>query len=268
MIPDSDTVQEAIWGRLVSALLAAVIFVAPAACTAEGVADQLPLLRRIECPASPPVDFAALDLSATGRAQALFDERLQMIRALLTRTAVCGGQARVVGFSSSQAATHLLYDGELRPEGATENARLRRVPKLVEAAMAVIEAELEEALATLPANGTDVLSQLRLATEFHALVDPDRPLRVLVLSDGLQTVGIVLDRPDLTVESAHTLASAARLPEGLAGAQVMFGGIGKVSGPPAPTAFVEGLKTFYQEACEQAEARCLVATDLTPEVIP
>jgi hypothetical protein len=226
-----------------------------------GATGPLARLRAFHCPNVPPLEFIASDESATGRSAKLTDEREKIIQDLLTAVAACGGSARVQLFSSSATATKIVFDGDLKPEGATKNARLRQVPRLVEAAMKQIEAEWNKAVAGLPAGGTDVLSQLSLAQEYRIQLGRERPLAVVILSDGVQTTGVILNTPELTHAVATDLAGRVEVPNFGPSVHVTFAGLGNVAGPPPPTQFVVALKTFYTSACRRTGARCTVVTD-------
>jgi hypothetical protein len=213
------------------------------------------------CPAQPEIGYLADDVSATARSAGIMTERRRAIAAFLTATASCNGHAKVVAFTSSAAATRTLLDRDLVPGGATDVAHRRRVPKLIEAATREVDTELERALVDLPSDGTDVLAQLQLAAEYQSQVGANRPLVVEILTDGLNTVGIDLNRDSLTSATAIALADGAVLPA-LPGASVTFAGIGKMAGPLPPSSFVDSLKSFYAKTCQRTQADCRIVTDL------
>jgi len=239
---------------LLAASLAAMAAVG--ACSAdrpEQVADR-------ECPARPPAVYAAIDVSDSGRSAALVAERLTALDHLVTDAAACGGHVRVVAFTGSAAATDVLLDRDLAPEGATRRAQLRRVPKVVDGAMAEVRTALDAAAVHLPAGGTDVVAQLGLAAEFQHQAGADRPLRVVIWSDGIATSPVDLNRSDLDPVVAGDLAAQLAVAD-LSGADVTFAGIGRPAGALPPTTFVDALKAFYQQACERSHATCTVASD-------
>lgn len=240
-------------------LSALAIVLAASSCT--GAPARFEALQAIACPDTAPLLFVSIDESGTARGADLTTERRHVIEELLTAVAACGGSARVQLFSSSAAATRVLFTGDLKPVGATKNARLRRVPNLVAAAMKEIDAKWGGAITELPAGGTDVLSQLALAQEYRIQVGADRRASVVILSDGVQTTGVILNTPDLTKAVAADLASRVAVPTFGPLVHVMFAGLGKVNGPPPPTDFVDALKAFYRTACGRTGARCTVVTD-------
>ena len=238
----------------------AVIASCLAAVGAAGCTGQLPEhVADRSCAGRPPAVYAALDVSDSGRSPALVAERLAAVKAVLIDTAVCGGRARVVAFTASAAATDVLFDRDLTPEGATRRARLRRVPELVDGAMGEVRARLQAAADHLPAGGTDVLAQLGLAREFQSQTGPDRPLRIVVWSDGIATSPVDLNRADLDATTAGALALPIDTPR-LAGADVTFAGVGRPAGALPPTRYVDALKAFYRAACERSGATCTVVS--------
>ena len=210
------------------------------------------------CPSRPPAIYAALDVSDTGRSPALISERLTALDDVLTATAVCGGRARVVAFTGSAAATDVLLDRDLKPDGATRRAQLRRVPELVDDAMDEVRAGLD-ASRDLPSGGTDVLAQLGLAREFARVAGADRPLQVVIWSDGIASSPVDLNVADLDVGKATALADRVTVAD-LIGADVRFAGVGRPAGAVPPTSYVDALKAFYQRACERSHATCAVGS--------
>lgn len=242
------------------ALLASCVAAVGAAtgCAAdppERVADR-------KCPTRPPAVYAALDVSDSARSSALVAERLAAVESLLTDTAVCGGRVRVVAFTGSAAATEVLLEQDLAPEGATRRAQLRRVPALVDEAVGEVRAKLPAAADRLPPGGTDVLAQLALAGEFRTLTGTTRPLQVVVWSDGIASAPVDLNTADLDVARASSLAEGVAPPD-LSGADVTFAGIGRPAGALPPTSYVDALKAFYRTACERSHATCTVASGAT-----
>ena len=237
---------------LIASCMAAAGLAGCAADAPERVTDR-------GCGARPPVVYAALDVSDSGRSPALVAERMAAVEEVLTDAAVCGGRAKVVAFTASAAATDVLLDQELAPEGATRRAQLRRVPKLVDGALAEVRTKLPAAADHLPAGGTDVLAQLGLAAEFLDQAGPDRPLTVVIWSDGIATSPVDLNQADLDATRAGALALGVDAPD-LAGALVTFAGVGRPAGAVPPTPFVDALKAFYRAACQRSGATCTVVS--------
>lgn len=213
-----------------------------------------------ECPDQKLNTYIQVDGTGSGRSPEADADRLEIIHGLARETAVCGGHITVAGYSASSGATVTIYDDEIALPGATDNARLRRVPEAVELIMSEITATYDEALAQLPDSGSDIAGMLRLAAEQQAQFGDDYLLRYVNLTDGLDNVGVALDE-NLSPDQAAALADQVPVPT-LPGAEVTFAGIGRVAGDPVSSAFTESLIAFYQRLCERTDAgSCLVVTD-------
>lgn len=118
---------------------AAVAVGALTLATSLAACGQPPEVATTPCPAKNQASYTAIDLSDSARDAGLLADRLALVQGSLTETAVCSGTARVVAFSNSEAATAVLFDADLKPEGATDQARRRRAPRLVDGAMAEVQ---------------------------------------------------------------------------------------------------------------------------------
>ncbi|MGH3630675.1 MAG: hypothetical protein ACRDRL_24945, partial [Sciscionella sp.] len=173
----------------------------------------------------------------------------------------CSGYLKVIVFSSSSTATATLFDGSLRQPGATENARLHRVPRAVATVMATIRQAYEPAAAGLDQQGSDITAQYRLAGEWLRQLGGDYRLHVYALTDGFQTAGIDLDAQALDRQQATRLAQQVPMPM-LPGASVVVAGLGRVAGAQPPSDVVEGLVAYYDALCHRlAAAKCLSVSD-------
>ena len=252
--------------KLKLATTAAVIVFAAVAivgCSVSGAGSQFAQLKQIQCPDKPPATYIGEDVSGTARSPQLLEQRLAIIRSVLTRTSVCGGQARVLAFSGSATASEVLLDQDLATQGATRNARLRRVPAAVDDAVQTVDQQTKAAIKSLPADGTDVLSQLTLAKEYATGVGTGHSVEIFILSDGISTTNPILNTNTLTSAVATDLGERVQVPTFRSGTAITFAGIGRVAGPPPPTWFVDAIKTFWNTACTRTNARCSVATDYT-----
>lgn len=203
----------------------------------------------------------AVDFSDTARSEALGARRRDAIRSEAERVAVCGGTLKVAAFSSSTAAIVTLFDGRLEAEGATQNARLRRVDRTVDPVEDTIAEVWVSAEAELPGDGSDVLGQLILASEYFAQ-RPDATHRALILTDGVQTTGtVVVNSPDFTPAVAAYIASSVAVPD-LSGVSVTVAGLGQVVGEAPPSEFVAAFNTFFTDTCARTNAACQIVTDL------
>jgi len=239
--------------RTILALAAAAIALpALAACGTAGAVTQLGELKSVAatCPAhSHLAAYVAWDARRGLRSRRIAAVRLDSLEQTADRVAACGGSLRVVAFGPTAASTVRLYDGELRPRGATENARLLRVPHLVGQVREQVERALPGAFAELSGRGADPLSQLSAAEQFRRQLGPGYALHVVIETSGL--VG------------RSGPATAGPVPD-LRGAGVVVAGIGKVGrAAPTPSPVVEALRRLYGRVCARTHAAsCLVITDL------
>jgi len=226
---------------------------------ASGTLGQLQQLAST-CPRGEHVvTYVGDDLSQNDRSSALNQKRLIEIRGAATFTAVCGGVFQVNAFSASDAGTQTLYTGSLQPSGATLNARLLKVTPMVDSVMKTIAAAIPKATSTLPAGATDIMSQLTLMAEFAQQQGPGNRLYGWLLTSGLQTTGEVVTNVNLTEAAASDLGGRVSVPS-LPRSVLTIAGLGEVaSGPPAPSAYVQSLVTFFTKACTRTGATCTVS---------
>ena len=241
--------------------IAAAAFASPglAACGTAGAVTQLGELKGVAgtCPGHAHVAaYVAWDAQRALRGRRVAAARLESLERTAEKVAACGGALRVVAFGPTAASTARLYDGELRPRGATENARLLRVPHLVTQVRERVEQALPGVLAELSGRGADPLSQFTAAEQFRRQLGQGYALHVVIETSGF-VGGFHAAAPDLAANEA--------VPD-LQGADVVVAGIGKVGrATPTPSPVVEALRRFYRRICERTRAAsCLVITDLAP----
>lgn len=214
-------------------------------------------------PAAPPASLVEIDGTGSSASDVITKERMATIESIVRTTAVCSGRLRVLAFSSTSAATTTLFDAPLQLEGATDNARLKRVPKLVEDVMSTIRKAYAPAVAHLDQRGSDITAQYRLGAEWISQLGGKLQLHLYVLTDGFQTAGVNLYDHALSKQEAVTLAKRLAMPK-LTGATVVVAGLGRVAGTPPSSKVVEGLVAFYDELCKQSgAAKCVSVTDYT-----
>lgn len=202
------------------------------------------------------------DGTSSGRTEETDAERLRIVEDIARKTAVCGGHLTVSAFSAGSASTVTVYDGDLDLPGATDAARLRRVPDAVAEVMEQVEGSYQGAISSLPAGGTDIIGLYRLAAEQQAQLGDGYRLNLVILTDGLNNLsGVVLDGQALSPEQAVALADQATAPA-LPDAEVTVAGLGRVASGAAPSGLVEGLVAYYDRLCENTgAASCLSVTD-------
>jgi hypothetical protein len=204
--------------------------------------------------------YVQVDGTGSNRSEQITSERLSVIEKLARETAVCGGHLTVVGYSAGSASTVTIYDGELSLPGATDIARLRKVPEAVEQIATEIGARYNTALDSLPDGGSDIAGMWRLAAEQQTQLGDGYQLRYVNLTDGLDNLSGALSGT-LSVAEAEQTAATVAVPD-LSGARVTIAGVGRVSGPPVPSPQVEALIAFYSAMCKNSDAAdCIVVTD-------
>lgn len=216
------------------------------------------------CSGVRPAAMVTIDVSGSGRDQNIADQHLDAVRMVVRRTAICGGHLRVTAFAGTSAVTRPLYDDELQLAGATDIARLRKVPALVDEVMATVDGSYQEALSTPPAgDGSDITGQYRLAGEYAAQLGSSYTLDFTLLTDGFQNTVAGAITHALTASEAIALADAVSVPS-LKGATVTVAGLGRVAGAPPQSDTVEGLVQFYDAVCARTgAAKCTSVTDFT-----
>ena len=233
-----------------------------AGCGGIGAAGQLGQLRQVAktCPSAPVSAYVGLDARSFLRAEAPTEARVATIERLATRVAVCGGgRLQVVAFGPSPAATAVVFDDQLHPEGATENSRLLRVGSLVRSALVRIRSRLAGTYAQLTRSGADPVAQLQLARDFADELPSDVALEVLIESSGPPR----LFTPSLTTREAAALARRAVVPR-LSRAAVVFAGVGKTGrGAPPPTHTIDVVRAYLMAVCGKTGASCRTTTAMT-----
>ena len=249
--------------KIIAIAAVAIATAGLAACGGTGAVAQLGALKRVArtCPAHAQVAaYVAWDVRRELRGRQIEAARLASLEKTAQKVAVCGGELRVVAFGATAGSTARLFDGELRPRGATENARLLRVPGLVDRATGHVEKALPGALAEISGQGADPVSQLAAAEQFGQQLGTGYALHVVI-----ETSGLIHGFSNTRNAAAPGLISDAAVPD-LSGADVVIAGIGKVGrGAPVASPVVVALRTFYGDICRRTRAEsCLAITDLAP----
>lgn len=211
-------------------------------------------------PSAPPASLVVIDGTWSSASEAITAERMAAIESITRRTAVCSGHLRVLVFSSS-AATTTLFDGSLEIDGATTNARLKRVPKTVADVMDKVRQAYGPAVAALPQSGSNITSMHRLGAEWIAQLGGNYRLHLVILSDGCQNVSVDLCVRPLSKQEVTALVDQVAVPQ-LPGASVTVAGLGRVAGTPPSSDVVEQLVAFFGAVCRKtAAAECVSVTD-------
>ncbi|POM23796.1 hypothetical protein BTM25_24220 [Actinomadura rubteroloni] len=210
----------------------------------------------------PAVDVQ-LDGTGSSASAQIAGERLAAVEQLVRTAAVCGGRVRVAVFSSSSATETVLFEGALPLAGATTNARLRRVPRVVGRVVTQVRRGYGPAVRRLDRGGSDITGAYRLAGEWSRQLGSGYRLRLFVFTDGFQNVGPVKLSGAALANSSHVRGLAERVSmPALPGSWITVAGLGRVAGKPPSSAVVEGLVAFYDAVCRRAGAsRCVSVSD-------
>jgi hypothetical protein len=231
---------------------------------ASGALAQLQTLAKT-CPHGAELEeYAGWDDSASGQQATITTARMAVLKDIATEVAACNGHLHVDAFTGSAAASAVVFDGDLKPAGATEIARLRKVNALVDTTMTSIKSGLTTATKTLSPNGSDITSQFGMASQFYDQLTGHVELHVDLLTDGVQTVGVVLNTKHLTPSTAANLATTATVMPLPDTAVVKISGLGKTAGSAPPTSYTDSLVTFFHTYCKRTgAASCVAVTDYT-----
>lgn len=211
-----------------------------------------------------------IDVSGSGERAGLGGTTREVVASDITRTAVCGGGIySLVIFSAGNADTVQVFHGSLTLPGATENARLRRLPAVRDKTLAAIDAAYPGAVSQLTNESTDVVAQLSGVGEFTRQVRAASPtgssdvVAVTIRTDGIGTVGAGALPDPITVPQAVAVADQVAVPNLSTTDVLTFSGIGQVSDGDRPdSAYVDALKAFYQRVGERSGAKTVqVATE-------
>lgn len=249
-------------------LMLATLALSASACSIQASGELGKLQAQAKaCPRGIVDSYVGDDVSGTSRARSITSTRHSVIKDVVSRTAVCGGHLRVDAFTGSSAASVIVFDGDLKPPGATLIARLRQVSKLTDSATRTIDEGIATATASLPANGSDILGQFDLLSDYsrqRRMVSDGHTLEADLLTDGVQTTSVVLNTSALTSSVAIDLAKNAPIVTLPVNSRIKVSGLGKVDGSQPPTSYVAALKAFYLTYCHRTgAATCDAVVDYT-----
>jgi hypothetical protein len=241
----------------------AVLTVLPACSVGSSPRGELGQDKQIlpSCGSSaPPAADVQIDGTGSSASTAITEERMAAIEQIVRTTAICSGRLRVSVFAASSAGTATLFDGSLHLAGATDNARLRRVPRVVDGAMNQIRGGYAPAVAGLKGRGSDITAEYRLAGEWSNQLGGDFRLHLYLLTDGFQNIGINLEKV-ISRQEATNLANGTAVPT-LPGASITVAGLGRVAGTPPRSDVAESLVAYYDALCRKTgAASCVSVTD-------
>jgi hypothetical protein len=212
-----------------------------------------------ECVGKRPVTVVMIDGSATQADQGLLAEQAALVAGVAQATSEECGRLRVERFRGSASDVDTIVDREVTPEGATDGARDRNRPAVVDEVRRAVQ---EAVAASPPRGGSDPLGAIARGGR---LLNQDRRehRRLVILSDGVQSHDPNLATAELTAATAPRFVEAAGPLPDLSGIELVVAGVGRVSGAKPPTTYVNGLIAFYNEACRRSgAASCQVADAL------
>lgn len=255
--------------RLVASLfhrsLVAGVVTVVVACGSPSLSGQLGLDQQVlrSCGGKPVAAFIAVDATGSSGSPAVVDRRVTAAQGEVRRAVICGGHLRVIAFGGTSAETSVVFDGAVSLPGATDIAKLRHVDSVVDPINTAVAKGIRASFASPPAGeGTDIVGQYRLTSEYAAQEAMSGRLEFLLLTDGFQNVGSITVPRGMTVLSARKLARSVSVPP-LPGASVTVAGLGQVKDTPPSSSEVEGLIAFYNALCAKTKAStCLSVSDL------
>ena len=212
-----------------------------------------------ECVGKRPVTVVMIDGSATQADQGLLAEQAALVAGVAQATSEECGRLRVERFRGSASDVDTIVDREVTPEGATDGARDRNRPAVVDEVRRAVQ---QAVAASPPRGGSDPLGAIARGGR---LLNQDRRehRRLVILSDGVQSHDPNLATAELTAATAPRFVDAAGPLPDLSGIELVVAGVGRVSGSKPPTTYVNGLIAFYNEACRRSgAASCQVADAL------
>jgi hypothetical protein len=253
------------WRELLAMLVALTVLLLSGCGTSSSPATALAENKQIlaSCDQThPPASWIGIDGTGSSASENIVKERMNAIESIVREMAVCSGNLKVIVFSSSSTSTSTLFEGSLKQAGATDNARLQRVPKAVDATMTAIRKAYGPAVAGLDQRSSDITGQVRLAGEWLQQLGSSYALHLTLLTDGFQIdENVDLGAQALNPQQAKALAEQVSVPH-LQGASVVVAGLGRVAGPPPSSQVVEGLVAYYDALCQRTGARsCLAVSE-------
>lgn len=215
-----------------------------------------------ECPEKRLVQLSLIDLSSSGRAKDILDERLKTIQSDIERVTDCEGTFSLVAWSVSSASSFRVFQGTLSTSGATEIGRDRKISRAVATTMAEVRAGITEAFEKVDPVGSDLFGAFSLAEEQAKSLGQDEQLEISILTDAITNVSPgSINRSDLTEAKVIEIAQiSSRI--NLRDLKVKMVGIGKtgIEATQPPQDYVLLVKTYARAMCENTGAKCSIQT--------
>ncbi len=244
------------FGSHVIALVAGAVVISGCVSSTGGAYDH-------ECGAGKLVQMSLIDLSSSGRDEALLSERLDAIQLDAERVIDCEGRLMVVGWSSSSAASRELFNRPLSTTGATEIGRDRKISKAIEGIMSDIRESVDASFGVIDPNGSDLSGAFALVADRRASLGDDQVLEVHIYTDAISTTGATaINDPLLTKEVVQDMVASQQSPN-LAGARISLFGVGKVGGTVQPPQdYIAVIRAYAEAMCKATGASCRTFTSI------
>jgi len=244
------------FGSHIIALMAGAVVISGCVSSSGGAYDH-------ECAGGKLVQMSLIDLSSSGRDEALLSERLDAIQLDAERVIDCEGRLMVVGWSSSSAASRELFNRPLSTIGATEVGRDRKIPKAIEGIMSEIRESVNASFDVIDPNGSDLSGAFALVADRRASIRDEQVLEVHIYTDAISTTGATaINNPLLTKEVVQDMVTSQQSPN-LTGVTISLFGVGKVGGTVQPPQdFISVILAYAEAMCKVTGASCRAFTSI------
>ncbi len=239
-----------------------VLMTSIASLALTGCDSQSKAIFNFECPEKKLVQLDLLDLSSSGRASDVLDERLKSIQIDVERVTDCEGEFSLVAWSASSASSYEIFQGTLKTAGATEIGRDRKISNAVSQTMAEIRSGLTDAFERVNPVGSNLFGAFSIAEDQLKTLGPNDELEIVIYSDAITNVSQhSVNQAGLTEEQAIKSAQIASGIE-LVDIRVSIIGVGKtgnkISQPPQ--GYVLMLRIYAEEMCRITKGVCTILT--------
>lgn len=231
--------------------------VAPVALDGGSVVDKLERFdgQKSEFCANDQSVDTSIYVDGSLSSRGLGERRLPVIVDFARPTAICGGTLRIVIFTGSVSESTVVVNSDFDPGDGTATSQVLKADEFIGDLIGPLERDLE----SITGPGTDLLAVLSDEAEARAQLPAENRSRLLIITDGKNTVGPRIT-PHTSVAEATAMGSEASVPD-LNGTQVAMTGIGLVGGTHQPsTAYTEALKAFMAAICQASNATCSAPT--------
>jgi len=212
--------------------------------------SQVKSLATGDCTGDKPFVLVMVDGSATQSDPALIAEQVDVVEAIARRTSDECGRLRVERFRGSSSDVDTILDRDVTPDGATAGNRDRNRDDV----LAEVRQAMEQALAASPAQGgSDPVGAIGRGARLLGQ-EPRDHRQLIMVTDGIQSSGPNLANEGLSVANASAFVDLVGTLPDLTGIDLVVTGVGRVTGPQPPSAYINALVAFYEEVCRRTGA--------------